>query len=771
MTTRMKLGDSIPPGVPSDSRAPKPGAATPAERENCAAVIRSLLRLRLAPVLLVAAGSLGGASIALAQSATSPSAPAGASSAQSPVQLTEVIVTAQRRQENLQQVPITVNAVDSSRLTQLGVTSIANLNIAAPSLNFIEEAAWSEPFIRGIGTSVNGPGIENSVATYVDGVYQASMIGGASDFNNIDSVQVLSGPQGTLFGRNATGGAILITTKTPSHTFGGNASVGYGNYDTATGSLYVTGGLSDTLAADFAADWSNQGTGFGRNLFDGHQIAKNRNLFLRNKWLFTPTDAVKLTLALDYGEVHFETDEAPAPGTMPAGGAPNLPPYDIDGPYDPTGYVKEGGAALTAEVNLNPLRFQSISAWRETKSLTTENGWMSPDAAFNQYLYLMEPHEQVSQEFRLLSPNEWRLHWSVGLYYFHEEAKYDPVDLIYAPDNVIISPLTDIDIYADNKTNSYAAYGQATYDIRPDTHLTFGGRYTDEPRNMYLAESVFAGDINYGTETAYGSKTFRAPSWRLSLDHDFTRSVLGYISYNRGFKSGGWNVAVLPALSFAPEKIDAYEMGFKTQSFDNRLRLNVSGFYYDDKDVQVEEFPPPEAILTIVNGPEAHLYGLDFLGDAALTDRFTLHFGLDLIHARYVSFPDAFYTTAIPGGGTAFSSFDAAGRPLPHTPEATGSLSGNYLIPTSIGSFNLSGGYYYNSGWVGEPDERLHQKAYGLVNGRLGWLLPDGKYEIDLWAQNLGNTAYTNQLIPSSAGDQAFWGTPRTFGVNVNVTF
>lgn len=771
MTNRMKLGGSTSPGVSADIRAQQPGAVAPAKRENCAAVIRSVLRMqRLAPLLLAGAASLG-ASIAGAQSAAAPAAPAGAATAQGSVELTEVIVTAQRRQENLQQVPITVNAVDSSRLTQLGVTSIANLNVATPSLNFIEEAAWSEPFIRGIGTSVNGPGIENSVATYVDGVYQASMIGGASDFNNIDSVQVLSGPQGTLFGRNATGGAILITTKAPSHTFSGSASVGYGNFNTATGTFYVTGGLSDTLAADFSVDWSNQGTGDGRNLFDGHQIGKNRKIFMRNKWLFTPSDAVKLTLAVDYGEVHFEADESPAPGTTPPGGGPSLAPYNIDGPYDPLGYVKEGGVALTADIDLSPLQFQSISAWHETHSLTTENGWNSPDADFDQYLVLSEPHQQVSQEFHLLSPSEWRFHWSVGLYYFHEIAKYDPVDLLYTPNNVIITPLTAIDIYSVNKTDSYAAYGQGTYDFSADTHLTFGARYTDEPRNMYLAETVLAGPINYGTETSYGSKTFRAPSWRLSLDHDFTPSVLGYISYNRGFKSGGWNVAVLPAQSFSPETIDAFEAGFKTQSFDNRLRLNVSGFYYDDKNVQVEEFPPPEAILTIVNGPEAHLYGLDALGDALLTDRLTLHFGLDLIHARYVSFPQAPYTTPIPGGGTAFATFDAAGRPLPHTPEVTGSVSANYLIPTGIGSFNLSGGYYYNSGWVGEPDERLRQRAYGLVNSRLAWVLPDGRYEIDLWAQNLGNSAYLNQLIPSSAGDQAFWGMPRTYGVSVNVTF
>jgi iron complex outermembrane recepter protein len=781
MTTRVRPGDSIRTGASAEANGLKLDAAGRAARECCGSLIPILRHVqRIAPLLLASVVSLGAGAFAEAQTApppaagqsTAPPAAAGESTAENSGQLTEVIVTAQRRNENLQSVPITVTAVNASQLEQAGATSIADINVAVPGVNFIEEAAWAQPFIRGIGQDTNGPGIENSVATYVDGVYQGSMVGGASDFNNVESVQVLSGPQGTLFGRNATGGAILITTKTPSQTFGGEASVGYGNYNTVIGSAYVTGGVANTLAADVAVDWTNQGTGYGRNLLNGDDIAKNRKLFVRSKWLYTPSDRVTFTLALDYGHVNFETDQAPAPGTTPPGGAPVLPPYDIDGVYNPEGYVNEGGAALTVDVDLQPLRFKSITAYRDTSSLTTENGWLSPNVNFDQYLYLFEPHIQESQEFQLLSPSEWRLHWTAGLYYFHEHSGYNPVDLIYSPTNVIIFPLTEIQEYSNNSTNSYAAYGEATYDVQSDTHLTAGVRYTVEQRSFALDEILLGPDgANFGSFPASGDKRFSAPSWRLVLDHNFTANILGYVSYNRGFKSGGWNAAVAPALSFEPEKLDAYELGLKTLSFDDHLRLNVSGFYYNDKNIQVEEFPPPEGILTITNGPDAHLYGIDILGDAALTDHLTLRFGANLLHAYFASYPDAFLTSPIPGGGTAFSTFNAQGYPVPHAPRATWSVGPDYAIPTQIGTFRLDAEYYHNSGWNAEPDGRLHQDGYSIVNSQLAWVMPNGKYEVDLWGKNLQNTAYAYTLLTNSAGDAIFWAPPRTYGITLRANF
>ncbi len=213
-----------------------------------------------------------------------------------------ITVTAQRRAENNQRVPIAITTVTADQLQAQGTVSIQTLAASVPNLT-TAGSFWANTYIRGVGTNSASPNNEPSVATYVDGVYNPSAYGLSSFyFNDLKQIEVLKGPQGTLFGRNATGGVIQIITADPKHEFGGHASLGYGNYDTINASAYLTGGITRNVAADLAAVFENQGTGWGYNPTYHTHIFWHHNVAARSKWLFTPSDSTKVTAAFDYSK-------------------------------------------------------------------------------------------------------------------------------------------------------------------------------------------------------------------------------------------------------------------------------------------------------------------------------------------------------------------------------------------------------------------------------------------------------------------------------------
>lgn len=743
--------------------------------------------IRAATLLFI--GAFGAASVTFSTQLLAQASPGAVAKSDSEAGkvagLEEVVVTAQRKSENLQKVPIAVEAFDQSALEKANVSNIADLKAIAPSLNYMAEAAWAQPTLRGIGTAATGPGIESAVATYIDGVYQASMIGGASDFNNVKAVEVINGPQGTLFGRNATGGLIQIRTLDPSHTFGGSLSAGYGNFDTASANAYVTGGLTDTIAADLALDFDDEIAGYGRNLIDGRNINKELKAFARSKILFTPTDDTRFTFSGNYGRVNFDPIIFNVPGSTPIGGLEafdSIPPHDATSPYNSSGHVVQYGGSLTSEVDFHPLRFLSITAYEGTDA-SNLFGTVIANPLVTSNLLLVEPHRQFSQEFQLSSPNEGILTWTTGLYYFHEAAYYDPVHL-YGP--LYFSPffpLTDIFYHTTSKTDSYAAYAQGTLALQEDTHLTMGFRYTTEKRSISIVNDLVGIDpvsgtpgIPLGTVSTAASKNFHAPTWRVALDHNFSSEILGYVSYNRGFKSGGFNPAQLPALDYKPEKLDAYEVGLKTQTVDHRVRLNVAGFWYSYSQIQVESFA--NQILLISNGAKARMQGIDADLNAAVTSNFTAHLGASFLHARFTDYPHADKTTPVPfdpanpfSGGNTYSFEDATGHPVPRAPDFMLSTGGTYTIPMPTGDIDLNLNYNYNSGWNAEADGRLKQKAYSVVDARATWTSPDKRWQVDFWGKNLTDTDYALTMFSQQAYDEQHWAPPRTFGLTGKLRF
>jgi iron complex outermembrane recepter protein len=695
--------------------------------------------------------------------------------------LSEIIVQAQRRSENLQDVPIAVTAVTADSLLQNNVTSMRELGIVAPSFLYGDFGTYSYHTLRGIGTPANGPGIESPVATYVDGVYQAAMIAGTIDFNNVESVEVINGPQGTLFGRNATAGLIQIRTKDPSHVFSGNASVGYGDYQTATATAYVTGEISERVAADIAIAIRNQGQGFGRNLETGHKMDYNNYDAVRTKWLINVSDALTVKLAGDFIYQDNPYAAQTPPGAIPAGSTTpiGLPPHYSDGPVDPFAISAQGGLAMTVSYDFGPVLLNSISAYRATRFHTEIGGSQIADPLYTVDTPIHEPHTQASQEFQLTSRPGSSLTWTAGFYYFHENSAWSPVHvnggytLLYTPVAAGGNPLLDQQFNIHNRTESGALYAQATREILEDTNLTLGARYTVEHRAFTQAFDIVDSVFGPITGAASAAATFKAPTWRVALDHKLSDDVLGYVSYNRGFKSGEFDPTGSPVHAVSPEKLDAYEVGLKSEALDHRLRVNTSAFFYKYRNIQGTSFI--NGLQALYNAAAAQLYGLDMDAEARVTSQLRLNLGLALLHSKFTDFPSTpgAYPNpntdpSIPPGGNLFvpGGVDATGNRLPHAPAAVANFGGTYSFPAWGGShFDLTAAYSFNSGYFTEADNRLRQPAFSILNLSTQWVSAGDKFSLKLWANNVTNTDYWAHAATSPTNDAVEYGPPRTYGI------
>ena len=669
--------------------------------------------------------------------------------------LQEVVVTAQKRSENIQEVPITVTAITAEELQASGIGNVTDLPMLTSGLNTNQAGQYFYPHLRGIGTSADAASVENPIALYVDGVYIGHQAGSMLNLVNIQQIEVDKGPQGTLFGRNATGGLIQITTVDPKQTPRATVSAGYGNYDTGTGSVYVTGGLTDHLAADFSGYIQDQGNGYGTNLYNGEAVNKTRNIIGRTKWLFTPSDETRVMLILDYNNEKGAPGIKPFPGTQPLGGFVPTRPQDL---YVASSYYDrnwEYGASLKITHSFELGDFSSITAYRRSKYVVAFPN-SSPDPADITIPLLHENFRQLSQEFQLGSHASSGFTWVAGAFFYFASPGWQPLD-IYGP---ALGPLV-ISISDEQKTYSGAVYGQTTFPIVEATDLTIGARYTFDRRNWAALESFTPFPIPSVADRQ--DKTFKKPTWRLSLDHHFTPEVLGFVSYNRGFKSGGFNDSLVPAFAYDPETLDAYETGVKTTLLDRRLRLNTSVFYYDYKNIQVTRFIGGNE--NVYNGSGAKLYGVDLDLDAQITQALSVRSGIEYLHDKYTSFPLADYTVPAPGGGSIFSTRDASGKRVAFTPDWTATLAVDYRIPVDIsGSLLASATYYYNGGWFPNPDNRLKQSAYDLVNASLTWSSRDDRFRLSLWGRNLGNTNYAVLASEQGNGDFIIYAPPRTYG-------
>lgn len=725
---------------------------------------KMLLATLLSGTILAAPAVAQTAAPATPNSTAEPRAPSTSDPASAQPGVQDIIVTAQRTGQSLQKVPIAVNVVSGADLTTRGLTDTGALSAVVPNLSLNRNGVVANPYLRGIGSNGSNPNDEQSVATYIDGVYIASPLGNVFSLNNIERVEVLKGPQGTLFGRNATGGVIQIITRDPSKTPGVEASIGYGNYDTLEGAIYATTGLGSNLAIDLATTYSKNFDGYGRDTFRNADILKREDFALRSKLLWTPGASTEVRLSGDYSDVHTSgTDYQLAQGVIGADGMSTYPGERRTTTNFPNRARNQArGVSLRVDQDLDFARLVSISAYRRTTGTYLLDQDATPVSIVD--ATLSQKARTISQEVQLLSANGSKVDWLIGGFYFNGNYAYDPARLA-GLGIVGLFSVPAVDIFGEQRTRSLSAYGQATVEILADTKLTGGLRYTHERQSI-------DGSVAIGGATVVAPPTqrqgFDKLTWRVALDHQFTPSVLGYVSYNRGIKSGGYNLLGPGSPGYRPENLDAYEVGLKSDLFNRLVRLNIAAFYYNYKDIQVQSLQA--GAINTSNAAKAHVKGIDADITIVPTRDLTLSGGIGYTDGEYTRFPNAVFTPPSPLDGPATLG-DASGNDLQNAPRFTANAAANYTIPSSVGPFLLSANVSYRSKTFVTPDNRLAIPGYALANASLGWTAENGVIGARLWVRNLFDEDYYVSRIEQALGDIQYQGAPRTYGVTLSTKF
>ncbi|MBD3759324.1 TonB-dependent receptor [Rhizorhabdus sp.] len=691
-------------------------------------------------------------------------------------------MTAQKRSERLQDVPIAVTAISGEALSAKGVASTLDIQQVTPGLTFTTTGGTAAPRIRGVGAGQAIAGNEPSVATYVDGVYYASSAGSVMQLANIAQVAVLKGPQGTLFGRNATGGLLQITTLDPKHVFSGKVSASYGNKDTIGASAYVTGGLSDNVAADLSLYYNNQRDGFGVNRFNGQDVGNSRDYSIRSKWLIDIGEDTSIKLLGDYSETKGDTvtrrlitGSLPQIGTVFTGN-----PFDVDSNTQP--FFRSRRAGISGELvhHFDAFDFSSITAYRRTRSLISFDG---DGTRINNFATIDEDllDRQFSQELQLTSTSGGRFQWTAGAYYFYGNSPIPGLTITQAP-AVVPPPTLALNIKLGQRTKAPAVYAQGTYKLTDTTSLTLGARYSWETRYYHgSATSSLNGAPPAALPPVTGITKLSnsRPTWRIALDHHVTQDILIYASYNRGFKSGGFATTVFtgPTQTFDPEVLDAYELGFKSELFDRHLRLNASAFHYDYKNIQIQAFSAGP-IPVVLNAASAKITGIDLELTMRPTSALTLTTGFSYIHSRFGSFNNSTISVprvnaaGVPIGGNVTTRGSATGNRLPTTPDWTIDLGADYDVPLGNGGLTLSGHYFHSDGWFAEPDNYLKQKPYDQLSGSISYYFNSEKtITVTAWGRNLTNEAVAVQMQARTTGNLVQIGQGRTFGATLGYKF
>lgn len=713
--------------------------------------------------------------------------------------LEEIIVTAQRRAQNLQEVPIAVNAITAATAARLGVTDALSLAQAIPGLNFGRQANGNTPFIRGVGAGSGTIGNEPPVATVIDDVYVPTGAGASFDFNNIESVEVLKGPQGTLFGRNATGGVIHIHTRNPTHTPTADVSATYGNYQTAGVQFYGSTGFSDTVAANLALTFSKQYDGWGRNVVTGRDVFKGESWGARAKVLFEPTDrdSILLGYAFDRRTTTQGLALRSAPNTFSFGGF--SPDRAGAGFYDATAvndnpfrnFMHQGSLKAKHEFE----RASLISITGYTRFFTRAE--IDSDTTPATYIHnnYTELGKTFTQELQLVSAPEADLQWIIGAFYLSDYS-----DFIADTKGTAFPGGAHQYMSTYMHTKSYSGFAQATAQILPRTNLTLGVRYTSDHRRfdgrLTLGLPGAAPTVSRGPFT--DATTFSNLTGRFALDYRLSDDAMIYVAYNRGFKSGVYNLPSLSPSSTSgpapvlPEDLNAYSAGFKSEFLDRRLRLNAEAWLYDYKNMQVVNQIPGAQVLT--NAGAARIKGVDIDVTAAPVDNLTLTAAISIADGHYTRFPGGptFYGAQITpqvGDSPAVCTMIPEASPTSPHPQIACNLKGKktiqtiplsvnlsatYRITTAVGPIDLAaswshGGDFY---WEAANDPDSHQKKTDLINASVQWSDQSERYSVRLWGRNLGQEKSfgyaTNGAVANLKYSPA---PPRTYGVTLSASY
>jgi iron complex outermembrane receptor protein len=701
---------------------------------------------------------LSGAALALF---TVPSAPALAQQAAPtvaapPADTGEIVVTAQRRSEKLRDVPLSVTALSGATLKAAGIQTGLSLGQVTPGLNFQANGSTIQPAIRGVTSTGSNPGDAANVAIYVDGVYQPVQFSNFLNLVDVQQIEVLKGPQGTLFGRNATGGAITVTTRTPQYNPTALFTIGYGRFHEVTAQAFVSGGLTDTLAASLAADY-HEDDGFRRDLVTRADLAKSRVATIRGKLLFEPTEALHITLSGDYNDSNDNTTFSgqPLDGNTVAASLPGAvvatKPNTAALNTVPVLHSKGGGGSLKVLYHLPFADLSSLTAYRTYTSLQI------PDSdVTNIPLSLSRLNYDTktwSQEFNLTSTTRGPIHWIAGVFLFDDKESLLLRSFTGATNTQVL--LNDVDPIT---TKSAAIFGELTYDVTRRLSIIGGLRYNYDHID-------YKGGNNGAPFVSPPAGKFNSVTPRASVRYAIAPTTNVYFTYSKGFKAGVFATSTPSATvpPVRPEKITAYEAGVKGK-LGQHFSYSAAYFHYDYRDLQFQAFGATSLVAVLQNAANARIDGAELDGTFSPIAGVTLSGGLSYVDGKYVDFPGAQGFIPKPAGGNTAVTVDASGNRLIRTPKWSGNVSANYTVPVGSSKIILSGNMFFSGTVYYDVTNRTRQKPYQVLNLTATWQLPGDHLELQLFGTNVTGETYINSLLVSGLADNVNYARPASYG-------
>lgn len=723
----------------------------------------------------------------------------------------EVVVTAQRREERLQTVPVSVTALSADTLRLNNVRDITRVELLTPGFTFGRSGSDARPAIRGVRTENVGVSGDPTIGFYVDGIYQTRASMALQPFVDVSRVEIQRGPQGTLFGRNTFGGAISVVNAAPSDKFEGSANITYGEFARVAGDGYVNLPVNDKIQFRLAGL---------RETMDGYVKASTpgvNDIYNRDTTYLRGSGRVQITSALDATiRYTYWTEKGTGAGAfgyrvgglfvnpttgrldllngvpvlanpkVKSGAASDVFVAGVDqgfpilgGPLQYNGDVQMVQdlrlSAVSAQINYDfgPVVARSITGYSDFRVFRNADNDFSP-----RILNVDQQDDAlttVSEEVQLASPTGQRLEWILGYFYLNEDISKS-----------IFSSLPETTLTGANqvnawpKTTSNAGYAQASYYLMPDKlRVTAGVRYTDDKKDVFRYISNFVAGAHTETFTGQKSFEFTRTTWRANVDYFATRDTMIYGSVSTGFRSGGFNSGsftnpAVPA-SFSPETVTAYELGAKNRFMDGRLQLNAALFRNEFKNLQVQnQFLVPAAgggfttTSAILNAASAHSQGVEAEIVALPVENLRLSVTGTITEAKYDTYAN------VPAPALYSGTYNLSGNRVPYTPKYK--LTANASYDVSLGANGtitpqvtvVASGDYFNTDFNTALDR---QGSFTKTDLRLSWTSANNRYRGEAFVDNVGNTVTLNRATFGSGGLNQSYNAPRMWGMKLGVNF
>lgn len=685
------------------------------------------------------------------------------------------IVTTQHREESVQDVEASVSAVTGDQMEDAGdfrIDSFAN-QFANVNINAGNGSRSTVVTIRGISSNPNNPGIGAAVGVFVDGVYTPRPTTINTNLFDLERVEVVRGPQGVLYGKNTIAGAMNFISPVPGDEFEFGGTVSYGNYNATIVNGMFNAPLSDRFAIRISAS-SQTRDGFMDNTFTGEELNDLNEWGIRGSAFWQVTDDIDIVFRGDYSEVDASSG---VPDILDNGaftGAPyaDANPWDRNVSYDrPSVQTRDaGGLSATLNWHFENGTLTSISAYREFEWFNDKDDDLTTLGMLA--TGIAEDQSQFTQELRYVSDLGGRFEFIIGGFYMDQDYDTDALGWV-GPDYLMMPLEVEFSIASDIETTSLAAFGQVDFALTDDLLFSAGLRYSDE--DMEVVHQQFGDNLGGVIVPSFGPRTLSRNdsefTGQASLRYDFNPNLTGYVSYSQGFKVGGYNVfSITPTddNEYEPEYVDSYEVGLRSVLFDRRVHANLTGFYLEYSDLQVNSLELVGSLPQFVtsNAAEAEAYGVELEVAADITDVLTGGLSYGYLHAEFSSYQNATLAGA-----------DFTGNELAQSPEHTLNVFGQLEQPIANGVelFARADATYRSSMYFNASnDPVLADGSLTTVDGRIGLQADTDMWGVYLWGRNLTDEDYPvnvfgGAVVPGQVAHSL--AAPATYGVELRVRY